>query len=172
MPFTDTAVKNAKPGPKITRLVDERGHYLEVSPAGGKWWRPKFRVDGKERRLSLGTYPDVSLKDARQRRDQARKQVAAGIDPGEVRKAEKAAKKAGALNTTFEAVACAWLEKSADGWDKGTQDKVRASLVNHVFPRIGHMAVKAVRPADVRELVQAIEAGGARLPHAVFHLRQ
>jgi hypothetical protein len=64
MPLTDTAVRNAKPGPKITRLFDERGLYLELSPAGGKWWRLKYRIDGKEKRLSLGTYPDVSLKDA------------------------------------------------------------------------------------------------------------
>jgi len=161
MPLTDTAVRNAKPGPKITRLFDERGLYLELSPAGGKWWRLKYRIDGREKRLSLGTYPDVSLKDARERRDLARKEVAAGTDPAETRKAEKAAKKAAALNT-FEAVAGAWLEKSADTWDKGTHEKVLASLVNHVFPRIGHMRVRAVRPADVRELVQNIEATGAR----------
>jgi integrase len=161
MPLTDTAVRNAKPGPKITRLFDERGLYLELSPAGGKWWRLKYRIDGKEKRLSLGTYPDVSLKDARERRDLARKQVAAGVDPAETRKAEKEAKRVAALNT-FEAVAGAWLEKNAEDWDKGTQDKVRASLLNHVFPHIGHMRVRAVRPADVRELVQAVEATGAR----------
>jgi integrase len=161
MPLTDTAVRNAKPGPKVSRLFDGGGLYLEVSPSGGKWWRLKYRMDGKEKRLSLGTYPDTSLKDARERRDQARKLLAAGTDPSDERKADKAARKVAALNT-FEAVAGAWLEKSADTWDQGTMDKVRAALVNHVYPRIGRMPITTVRPADVRELVQAIEAGGAR----------
>jgi Arm DNA-binding domain len=65
MPLTDTAIRNAKPGEKPVRLFDERGLYLEVSPTGGKWWRLKYRFDGKGKRLSVGVYPDVSLKDAR-----------------------------------------------------------------------------------------------------------
>ena len=73
MTLTDTKIRNAKPGKKPTRLFDERGLYLEVSPAGGKWWRLKYRFGGKEKRLSLGVYPDVTLKDARGRRDEARK---------------------------------------------------------------------------------------------------
>src|ERR1035438_3367990 len=83
MPLTNTAIRNAKPGNKPIRLFDERGLYLEVSPTGGKWWRLKFRFEGKEKRLSLGVYPDVSLKDARDRRDTARKLLADGIDPSE-----------------------------------------------------------------------------------------
>ena len=88
MPLTDTAIQNAKPSTKTVKLFDERGLYLEISPAGGKWWRLKYRFDGKEKRLSLGVYPDVSLKDARDRRDQARKLVADGVDPSEHRKAQ------------------------------------------------------------------------------------
>jgi len=72
MALTDTKVKNAKPGPKTIRLFDEKGLYLEVSPSGGKWWRFKYRFNGKEKRLSLGVYPDVTLKAARDRRDAAR----------------------------------------------------------------------------------------------------
>jgi hypothetical protein len=83
MPLTDTAIKKAKPEAKHRKLYDERGLFLLISPKGGKWWRFKYLFDGKEKLLSLGTYPDVSLKDARERRDEARKQVAAGIDPGE-----------------------------------------------------------------------------------------
>ena len=83
VPLTDTAIRNAKPGEKPVKLFDERGLYLEISPTGGKWWRLKYRFDGKEKRLSLGVYPDVSLKDARDRRDAARKLVADGIDPSE-----------------------------------------------------------------------------------------
>ncbi|WP_374258996.1 tyrosine-type recombinase/integrase [Aquabacterium sp.] len=161
MPLTDTAVRNAKPTDKAVKMFDGGGLYLEVSPSGGKWWRLKYRYGGKEKRLSLGTYPDVGLKDARDRRDQARKTLADGIDPGEVRKTEKAAKKAATLRT-FEAVANAWMTKSADDWDDGTHAKVRASLENHVFPTIGGMPIADVRPADVRELVQQVEASGAR----------
>ncbi len=86
MPLTDTAVRNAKPGAKAIRLFDARGLYLEVSPTGGKWWRLNYRFDGKEKRLSLGVYPDVSLKNARERRDEARKLLANGIDPSDNRK--------------------------------------------------------------------------------------
>jgi Arm DNA-binding domain len=73
MPLTDTAIRNAKPGSKPTRMFDGGGLYLEVAPRGGKWWRLKYRYGGKGKRLSLGVYPDVSLKNARQRRDEARK---------------------------------------------------------------------------------------------------
>src|SRR3990170_1508503 len=100
MPLTDTAIRNAKPGvtpagkstDKPYKLGDAGGLYLEVATAGGKWWRLKYRYDGKEKRLSLGVYPDVSLKDARQRRDEARKRLADGIDPSEHRKAAKSAR--------------------------------------------------------------------------------
>src|SRR3569623_1058 len=92
MPLTDTAVRRAKPSVKPVRMFDGGGLYLEVSPTGGKWWRFKYRYDGKEKRLSLGVYPDVTLKEARDRRDSARKLLADQIDPGVHRKAQKAAR--------------------------------------------------------------------------------
>ncbi len=104
MPLTDTAVKKAKPGAKPARLFDERGLYLEVSPAGGKLWRLKYRHEGKEKRLALGVYPDVSLAKARTRRDEARQLLADGVDQGEHRKATKAARTELAANS-FEIVA-------------------------------------------------------------------
>jgi hypothetical protein len=81
VPLTDKSIKNTKPCAKRVRLFDERALYLEISPAGGKWWRLKYRYGGKEKRLSLGVYPDVGLKLARDRRDAARKLLADGIDP-------------------------------------------------------------------------------------------
>jgi hypothetical protein len=102
MPLTDTKVKNAKPGLKTVRLFDEKGLYLEVSPSGGKWWRFKYRFNGKEKRLSLGVYPDVTLKAARDRRDGTRTLVANNIDPGEHRKATKAAQAVSATETSTE----------------------------------------------------------------------
>ena len=91
MPMTDTKVRNAKPKDKQFKLFDTDGLFLLVSPAGGKWWRFKYRFGGKEKLISLGTYPEVSLSQARARRDAARKQVADGIDPSQARKALKAA---------------------------------------------------------------------------------
>src|ERR1700679_125025 len=85
MPLTDVIVRNAKPTGRTCKLSDERGLYLEVSPTGSKWWRLKYRFDGKEKRLALGVYPDVGLKDARERRDSARKLLSNGVDPSENR---------------------------------------------------------------------------------------
>ncbi|MGA2674517.1 MAG: Arm DNA-binding domain-containing protein, partial [Terracidiphilus sp.] len=104
MPLTDTAIRNAKPGLKPAKLFDERGLFLLVTPAGGKWWRFRFRFEGKEKLLSLGVYPDVGLKDARNRRDEARKLLAEGTDPGEDRKTQKTARQDRAANS-FEAIA-------------------------------------------------------------------
>lgn len=89
MPLTDTAIRNAKPADKPVRLFDGGGLYLEIAPSGGKWWRLKYRFGGKEKRYSLGVYPEVPLATARKKRDEAREKLAAGIDPGEAKKAEK-----------------------------------------------------------------------------------
>jgi len=89
MQLTDTSIRNAKPRKKVTRQFDERGRYVEISPAGGEWWRFKYKFNGKEKRLSLGTYPSVGLRDARERRDAARRLLAGGIDPSENRKSAK-----------------------------------------------------------------------------------
>src|SRR4029077_17213905 len=108
MPLTDTAIRNAKPGEKPIRLFDGGGLYLEVSPTGGKWWRLKYRFDGKEKRLSLGVYPDVRLKNARERPDGSRKLLADETAPSENRKARKWAGADRAANS-FEVVAREWF---------------------------------------------------------------
>lgn len=116
MPLTDVKIKNAKGGTKpdgsLTeksyKLTDEKGLYLEVAPSGGKWWRLKYRFGGKEKRLSLGVYPDVSLKEARNSRDEIRKQLASGIDPSAARKSKKIAD---AGLASFESVAREWHQK-------------------------------------------------------------
>jgi len=89
MPLTDTTIRKAVPGKKATRLFDQRGLYLEVSPNDGKWWRLKYRFGGKEKRLSLGLYPYVSLKEARGRCDKDRQLLRSGVDPSQQRKTEK-----------------------------------------------------------------------------------
>jgi len=104
MALTETKIKSATPEAKPYKLPDERGLHLLVTPQGGKWWRFRYRFDGKEKLLSLGTYPDIGLKDARERRDQARKLVAQAIDPSAQRQAQKAAKPENAADS-FEVVA-------------------------------------------------------------------
>lgn len=108
MPLTDIAVKNAKSSEKTQRLWDAGGLYLEVSPAGSKLWRVKYRYDRREKRLSFGKYPDVTLKDARTKRGDARRLLANDVDPSEHKKAVKAARLERAANN-FEAVAREWL---------------------------------------------------------------
>ena len=160
MPLTDTAVRKAKPGEKPVRMFDERGLYLEVAPTGGKWWRFKYTFDGKEKLLSMGTFPDTGLKSARARRDAARTQLADGIDPSAARKVSKAAKQAKALNT-LESVARAWLDHRADAWVERTRTIILASLENDVFPTLGARPIADIQPGDIRGLVQRIELRGA-----------
>jgi integrase len=160
MPLTDTSIRKARAAEKPVRLFDGGGLYLEVAPSGGKWWRLKFRHGGKEKRISLGTYPATGLKEARERRELARKQLAAGVDPSAARLADKAAKRAEALNT-LEAVARAWLDHRADAWVERTRKVILASLENDVFPTHGAQAIASIQPADIRNLVQGIEARGA-----------
>ena len=110
MPLTDTAIRNAKPRGKPRRLYDADGLYAEIAPTGGKWFRLKYRFNGKEKRISLGVYPDVSLKDARDRRDAARKLLANGIDPSRDRKRQKFVE-ANQAASTFETVTREWFEE-------------------------------------------------------------
>ena len=105
MPLTDTVVRAARPQAKPTRIYDSGGLYIEVSPTGGKLWRLKYRFETKEKRLALGAYPTVSVKVAREKREEARRALAAGIDPGAVRKAAKAAQ---TDVNSFEAIAREW----------------------------------------------------------------
>lgn len=162
MALTDTFIKNAKfsGAPAGDKHSDGQGLYLLVKQAG-KYWRMNYRYVGKQKTLALGVYPEIGLAKARQRRDQARALLADGIDPNEAKRADKVARKVAAL-TTFKSVAEAWLAKVQDTLDSGTHAKVLASLKNHVFPAIGHVPIANVRPADVRELVQKVEATGAR----------
>jgi hypothetical protein len=108
MPLSDTAVRSAKPTSKKQKLSDRGGLYLEIPSTGGKLWRLKYRFDGKEKLLALGAYPDTGLKEAREKRDAARKQLAAGIDPSAYRKAVKAAGDEKAANS-FEVIAREWF---------------------------------------------------------------
>ena len=160
MALTDTAIRNAKPGEKTVKMFDERGLYLEVSTSGGKWWRLKYRFDGKEKRLSLGVYPDVSLKDARERRDAARKLLADGTDPSENRKAQKSARADRAANS-FEVVAREWFAKYSATWAKDHGNRIIRRLERDIFPWIGGRPVAEIAAPELLTVVRRIEDRGA-----------
>ena len=160
MPLTDVAIRKAKATDNPVRLFDGGGLYLEIVPSGGKWWRLKYRHGGKEKRLSLGTFPDTGLKMAREARDKARQQIAAGIDPSVERKAAKEAVRLASLHS-LDRVARAWLAHRAKAWTAGTLAAITASLETHVFPRLGDRPVSEVQPREIRDVVQTIEAAGA-----------
>ena len=160
MSLTDTAIKKAKPEAKQRKLYDERGLFLLISPKGGKWWRFKYLFDGKEKQLSLGTYPDVSLKEARDRRGEARKQVAADIDPGEHRKAKKAAREAKQANS-FEVIGREWFAKHSANWSKKHSDRIISSLKRDIFPWLGGKPITEITPPQLLQTVRRIEERGA-----------
>jgi len=161
MPLTDTEIRKAQPADKPRRLSDEKGLYLEIAPSGGKWWRLKYRHGGKEKRLSLGTYPDTPLKAAREKRDAARTQLAAGIDPGEARKAVKAAHRDVATDS-FEAVAREWLSTIHGAKvSAGHADRTRIRLEQDVFPWLGASPLGSIKAPDLLACLRRVEARGA-----------
>ena len=163
MPLSDKAIKAIKPADKVKRYSDEKGLYLEVAPSGGKLWRLKYRYGGKEKRLSFGAYPDTSLKRARERRDEARELLAAGIDPGQARKEAKEERAAAvaADAATFEAVAREWFERHRDGWADSHSGKIIARLENDLFPWLGQRQIAEITAPDVLACLRRIEARGA-----------
>lgn len=157
MKLTDTKLRSlTEPG----RYFDGGGLYLELTPAGGRYWRVKYRHGGKEKRLALGVYPNVSLKDARDRLAAARKALQAGDDPGELRKADKA-KAAHEAANSLEVVARDWMAHQAGKWDAVTLARVRSSLEADIFPTLGARPMASLKARDVRDAVKAIEARGA-----------
>ncbi|MBN8492755.1 MAG: integrase arm-type DNA-binding domain-containing protein [Burkholderiales bacterium] len=160
MPLSDTAIRKAKPADKIQRLFDGGGLYLEITPAGSKLWRQKYRIAGKEKRLAHGTYPEVSLAEARARREAARKLLANGIDPGEQKKAEKAAGEERAANN-FEAVAREWHGKFSPGWAASHSGKIMGRLENDLFPWIGNRPVAEIKAPELLRCLRRIENRGA-----------
>ena len=160
MPLTNTEIRKAKPARKPVRLFDGSGLYLEISPSGGKLWRWKYRVDSKEKRLSFGTYPTVPLADARERREEARRLLARGVDPAEDIKAKKA-EKAERQSNNFEAVAREWFAKHSPNWALTHSDKIIARLENDVFPWLGKRPIADVNAPEILKVLRRIEGRGA-----------
>jgi len=161
MALNDTMIRAAKPREKDWKLADERGLYLLVTCRGSKLWRVKFRVNGKEKKLSLGVYPDISLKDARRLRDEARASKAGGVDPAREKKALKLVAKLGAANS-FEKIASEYIDKMADeGLSDATLTKARWFL-DHLRGPIGNVPITDVTPHEIFVMLKAVERTGKR----------
>ncbi|MFV3415643.1 tyrosine-type recombinase/integrase [Pseudomonas sp. NY15436] len=158
MPLTDSAVRTAKPREKLYRLSDTLGLSLEVTPAGGKLWRFRYRFAGKAKMISLGPYPDVTLAKARERRDAARSLVAEGIDPSSHKQAEKRTREAEAH--TFEILANEWYAYNSPRWAESTAYKARLYLDNDIIPAIGRRLVAEITRPDLVDLVRKVEKRG------------
>jgi integrase len=152
--LTDTALKALKPGVTPYKKADEKGLFVSVRPDGALWWRFRYRYEGREKLLSFGTYPDTSLRKARERRDEARKLLAEGIDPSERRRARKAAQA-----DSFDVVAREWLGKQKR-LSSGTVELAERRLERWAFPYIGKMPVCVIEPPDVLRLLRRVEAAG------------
>lgn len=160
MALTDTAIRNAKPTDKPFSVADGKGLTMLVQPNGAKWWRLRYRFDGKAKMLSLGVYPEVGLKEARDRRDEARRLLANGVDPGENRKATKAARQERAANS-FEAVAREWFAKFSANWNENHGSRIIRRLERDIFPWIGGRPVAEVTAPELLATVRRIEGRGA-----------
>ncbi len=157
--LTDTQIKNAKPGPKPIRLKDEKGLSLEVSPAGGKLWRFRYWIKGKEGLISLGTYPEVSLRDARDRRDEARRMIANGLNPSEVRKSQKDQAEADAL--TFETMFREWHAKHSSAWSEHHAADTLHRMEQNILPWLGGRPLHEITSPELLTVIQRIDARGA-----------
>ena len=169
MPLSDAAIRTAKPASKPFKLTDGGGLYLLLNPKGSRWWRLDYRFGGKRKTLSMGTYPGTGLKEARERRDAARKLLASGVDPGTNRKAEKAAGVDRAANS-FEVVAREWLALKKPEWTTSQHDKEQGRLENHAFPWIGSLPVADVGVAEIRPLLtRLVKRGHIEQAHRLRH---
>ena len=160
MPLTDTAIKKAKPGPSPAKLSDGKGMYLLVTESGSKLWRWKYRADGKEKVMALGSYPDVSLAQARDAMGTARKLLATGSDPMAQRKAGKLAKLSAAENS-FQTVALLWWAQWRSAKSPRHADDVQKRLKADVFPAIGKRPVSDIQAPELVAMVKAIAGRGA-----------
>jgi integrase len=159
MPLTDNSIRAAKHGDKPIKLSDERGLFLLLQPSGGKLWRMKYRVGGVEKKLGLGRYPDVSLKDARKRRDEARALLAAGIDPGEQKRAKALAAELNAA-ATFKAIGDEYLDKAAREGREAVTIKKSRWLLSLMESALGHRPIADITPVELLATLRKVEKKG------------
>lgn len=159
MKLTARQISTAKPTEKPYKLSDGGGLYLLVNPNGSRYWRMKYRYAGKEKLLSIGVYPDVTLAEARDKRTQAKRILAAGDDPSEVKQAEREAKNL-AVNNSFELLALEWHEHKKPNWSSGYADDIMEYLRKDIFPYIGKKAITDIKPITMLSVLKKMEERG------------
>ncbi|WP_168404373.1 tyrosine-type recombinase/integrase [Erwinia amylovora] len=152
-------VDTARGKDKPYKLADGGGLYLLVNPNGARYWRLKYRAAGKEKLLAVGVYPDVSLSDARRRRDEAKKILAAGGDPGQEKQAEKQARIL-AVQNSFEAIALEWHDHKKTNWSEGYATDILEYLSKDIFPFVGKRAINEIKPAEMLAVLRKMEQRG------------
>lgn len=160
MPLTDLKIKASKPKEKAYKVADEKGLFLFITPNGSKYWRCKYRFGGKEKLLALGVYPDVSLAEARDKRDEARKLLANNIDPGLAKQLSKRAAKIAAASS-FEAVAREWFAKFSTQWVPSHSEKIIRRLERDIFPWLGNRPIAEINAPELLSVLRRIESRGA-----------
>ncbi len=172
MALTDIQVRTAKPKEKVYKLADGNGLYLQVTTTGGKWWRFRYFFGGKEKMISFGTYPDISLAEARDKRHDARNMVAHGINPGAERKAlkEALAEQSAVIENSFELVAREWhtafsvqdsKKPNKEVWTEGHATTIMSRLERDVFPWLGAKPISEIKPIDILAVLRRVEGRGA-----------
>lgn len=165
MALTNIQVKNTIAKDKPYKLPDGDGLILLVKPMGGKYWQFRYRFLGKEQLISFGTYPEITLQEAREKRGDARRHIRNGQNPSSVRQEEKRQNRLSASNT-FETVALEWLAQQENGWGTTHASKIRKRLVKHVFPVFGDKPINSIGPLALLEFFKRIEEGGStEIPH-------
>lgn len=159
MALTDVKVRSAKPTDKAFKLTDGEGMHLMVHPNGSKYWRLQYRFDGKQKTLALGVYPEISLSEARQRRDEAKRKIANGIDPSEQKKVDKQTRKV-AIENNFKALALEWHEYKRPGWSKGYADDLMEAFENDIFPDLGKRPIAEIKPLEMLTTLRKLEKRG------------
>ncbi|EAX3722620.1 DUF4102 domain-containing protein [Salmonella enterica] len=153
-------VETAKPKDKPYKLADGGGLYLLVNPNGSRYWRLKYRVAGKEKLLAIGVYPEVTLADARTRRDEAKRGIAGGIDPNEAKREEKLTREA-QIKNTFQEIACEWHASKVRKWSEGYASDIMEAFNKDVFPYIGKKPIAEIKPLELLNVLRRMEGRGA-----------
>ena len=160
MSLTDVKCRSAKPTDSDYNLADENGLCLLVKQTGRKWWRFNYRFAGKRKSLSMGVYPETTLKMARENRDEARKMISSGIDPSANRKAEKEAQ-TGEIKDSLKVITLEWLLKKKSEWAESHYSKIEARMKKDILPWLGNRSITEIKAIDILQVLRRIESRGA-----------
>lgn len=158
--LNNTSCKNAKPKEKPYKIYDEKGLYLEIAPNGSKYWRFKYRFTKKEKRLALGVYPEISLKEAREKRDTARNQLANNLDPSVIKQEAKLQSLADTEHS-FETIARWWHNGKKEGWTERHAKYVLRRFELDIFPLLGSKPIYDITPPELLAVLRKVEERGA-----------